>query len=114
MRRSIILNTVLALAAINVVACSPTKEEIKIDYASAEIYEAALNNGENTINKVVKFIADELHPNSAFGYNIYAGEHLNFISDFDPEVKVGDTLIVEIKDVASFLSSWLIKYDKLK
>lgn len=90
------------------------KEEIKVDYASATLYEAALNSGEDTVGKVITFIADDLKPDSAFGYNIIAEEHLNFISDFNPNVKVGDELTIKVTNVLNFLSSWLISYEKIK
>lgn len=52
---------------------------VYIDYADAESFEAALNEGEDLEGKIVQFEALELHPDSAVGYNVWAGEHLNFI-----------------------------------
>ncbi|MCH5179910.1 MAG: hypothetical protein J1F32_01695 [Erysipelotrichales bacterium] len=94
--------------------CSCKEETIKVDYENAIVYEKALNEGVDTVGKLVKFTVDELNPNSSFGYNIYAGEHLNFVSSTNPHVKVGDEMIVEILDVTTFLRSYIIKYDKLR
>lgn len=84
------------------------------DYGNAEVFEAALNNGENLEGKVVIFTAGEVHPDSVFGYNIWAGEHLNFISSKNPEVKKGDTLGVKVISVESGLGSWIVSYERIK
>lgn len=89
------------------------KEDETIDYADAESFEAALNSGENLEGKIVQFVADELHPNSAFGYNIYSGEHLNFVSSENPNIKVGNTVVVKTTKIESTLGSWIIYYDKI-
>lgn len=60
----------------------------------------------------IKFTVDALVPNSAFGYNIQTGEHLNFCSPNNPDVSVGDTLVVEVTEVSSALGSYIISYDK--
>lgn len=101
---------VLSFVLICTVACSnkPT-----IDYADAESFEAALNAGENLEGKVVQFIADEIHPRSARGYNIWAGEHLNFVSRKNPDVKQGDTVIVKATTIESSGGSWFIEYEKV-
>ncbi len=90
---------------------SCNNERIVPDYASAELFETALNKKEDTIGKTVCFVADAIKPNSAFGFNIWAGEHLNFISEKDPGVKEKDSLTVKVKQVNDVLGSWLIKYD---
>ncbi|MCQ2087058.1 MAG: hypothetical protein MJZ37_03190 [Bacilli bacterium] len=88
-----------------------TTEKIVPDYVNAELFESALNAGEDTIGKTVCFVADTIKPDSAFGFNIWAGEHLNFISETNPGVKEGDNLTVTVGEVENFLGSWLIKYD---
>ena len=52
-------------------------------------------------------------PNTALGYNVQAGEHLNFISSTNPNVKVGDIMTVKVDTVVSLLGTWLIRYEKL-
>lgn len=91
----------------------PNTEKVVIDYSDAESFEAALNAGKNLENKTVQFVADELHPNSAFGYDIWAGEHLNFVSSQNPDVDAGDTVVVKVTEINSTLGSWIIYYEKL-
>ena len=91
-------------------ACGSTK----VDYEKVEDFEAALNAGEDLTGKTVTFTVLEVHPDSAFGYNLYGGEHLNFISTKNPGVKQGDTLTVKVKEINSLLGSWFISYTKVK
>lgn len=85
-----------------------------INYADAESFESALNNGENLEGKIVQFVADELNPDSALGYNIWAGEHLNFIFSENPKVKEGNTVIIKVTKVDKFDDiSWIIYCEKL-
>lgn len=86
----------------------------KIDYERVEDFEAALNAGENLIGKTVTFTILEVNPSSAFGFNLYAGEHLNFTSSKNPGVEQGDTITVKVKEVISILGSWIISYTKVK
>lgn len=65
----------LILMLVCTVACA---KKPTIDYADAESFEAALNSGENLEGKVVQFVADEVHPRSARGYNIWAGGTFEF------------------------------------
>ena len=91
-----------------------TKENAEvINYTDAESFEAALNNGENLEGTIVQFVAGELKPDSAFGYNIWAGEHLNFISSGNPDVKQGDTVVVKATAIENRLGSWIINYEKV-
>lgn len=76
--------------------------------------EAALNAGTDVTGKVVQFTVSEIVPDSAFGYNLQTGEHLNFCSTSNPNVAVGDTVTVEIKEVISSLGSYIITYTLLK
>ncbi len=84
-----------------------------LDYGDAESFEAALNAGENLEGKTVRFYASELHPDSAMGYNVWAGEHLNFISARNPDIKAGDTVDVKATEITSTMGSWFIKYEKI-
>ncbi|WP_292144778.1 hypothetical protein [Butyrivibrio sp.] len=84
-----------------------------LDFGDAESFEAALNAGENLEGKTVRFYAAELHPDSAMGYNVWAGEHLNFISARNPDIKAGDTVDVKATEITSSLGSWFIKYEKI-
>lgn len=106
-----VLCMLLAITFFLLTACGEAKEVI--DYADAEAFEAALNNGENLEGKIVQFEAKELHPNSSLGYNIWAGEHLNFVSSRNPNVKEGDTIVVKATTIESTLGSWVIHYEKI-
>lgn len=85
----------------------------KPDYATAEDAEAALNAGKVLEGKTVRFRVNDLRPKSAFGYNLETGEHLNFVSPHNPKVKVGDVVIVKVKEITSTLGSFVIKYSNL-
>ncbi|MCR5503256.1 MAG: hypothetical protein K6F53_09620 [Lachnospiraceae bacterium] len=110
MRRKIMrmVGTMLALVlALGITGCGKTP----IDYGDAESFEEALNDGEDLEGAVVRFEALELHPDSAMGYDIWAGEHLNFISSRNPKVKEGDTVVVRATRIENILGSWIIKYE---
>lgn len=107
-----LINTILMVGMIlSLSACGGNK--IAIDYADAESFEAALNNGDNLEGKVVQFVAEELNPDSAFGYDIFAGEHLNFVSSSHPNIKEGDTVVVKATKIESVIGSWIITYEKV-
>jgi predicted RNA-binding protein with TRAM domain len=88
-----------------------TNKTVKADYTTKQ-FETALNKGDNLEGKTVSVKVNELVPNSAFGYNIEAGKHLNFVSPDNPNVKKGDTLILKVTKVASALGSYVISYEK--
>lgn len=83
------------------------------DYGDAESFEAALNNGENLEGKIVNIKIANVETQSVYGYNLWAGEHLNFVSEKNPNVSTGDTISVKITEVKSTLGSWIIKYEKV-
>lgn len=104
---------ILIVTIIAVLLTSCSKSELVIDYFDAESFEEALNNGENLEGKVVRFVAKDLKPDSAYGYDIWAGEHLNFVSSRNPDVKKGDIVTVRTTTIESVLGSWIINYEKL-
>ncbi|SFF08893.1 hypothetical protein SAMN05428981_11521 [Bacillus sp. OV194] len=81
------------------------------DYTTKQ-FETALNKGEKVEGKTVSVKVDKLVPDSAFGYNIEAGDHLNFVSSDNPGVKKGDKVVLKVKQVKSVLGSYLISYEK--
>ncbi len=115
MSRRIHKITVMVIALVLTFAlCScGDASEVPIDYGDAESFEAALNAGENLEGKVVRFTALELHPDSSVGYNIWAGEHLNFVSRRNPDIKAGDTVVVRATEITSSLGSWFIEYEEV-
>lgn len=82
----------------------------KADYSESKA-EKVLNDGGEIKGKTVSIKVAKLEPKSAFGYNIEAGQHLNFVSEENPDVKVGDNLIVKVKKVKSVLGSFVINYN---
>ena len=84
----------------------------KADY-TAKTAESALNAGKDIEGKTVKFKVEKLEPNSAFGYNMEAGKHLNFVSNDNPKVKQGDTVFLKVKKVTSTMGSYVISYSDL-
>jgi len=87
--------------------------ETKVDYANAEDFEAALNAGDDLTGKTVTFTVNELVPDSAFGYNLQTGEHLNFCSANNPGVKKGESITVKVTEITSMLGSYIISYEKM-
>lgn len=98
----------IVLVVICIAGCG--SKSITPDYTDAASFEAALNDGMDVVGKTVQFKVDSFVPNSAFGYNLMAGEHLNFCSTSNPKVADGDTVIVEVTDVESLLGSFIISY----
>lgn len=84
----------------------------KADY-TAKTAESALNAGKDIEGKTVKFKVEKLEPNSAFGYNMEAGKHLNFVSNDNPKVEKGDTVFFKVKKVTSTMGSYVITYSDL-
>lgn len=83
---------------------------VEPDYTT-EAFEEALNEGENLEGKTVEITVDNLEPDSAFGYNIQTGKHLNFVSSSHPDVEKGDELIVEVEEIKNVLESYVITYE---
>ncbi len=89
------------------------KASFTVDYNSEVEFEAALNKGEITTGKIVRFKVDEVHPQSLRGFNLWAGEHLNFISERPVDIKAGDIVTARITDVISSMGSWFLSYEIL-
>lgn len=86
--------------------------EEDIDFKDEAEFEAALNRGENLIGKVVRFKVLEIHPDTDWGYDLWAGEHLNFIFPEPQDYKVGDEVTVRVDTVQKLArtsyNSWII------
>ncbi|MBQ7699690.1 MAG: hypothetical protein IJT49_05045 [Clostridia bacterium] len=111
-RIRIILIAVIIVISTLICGCTGGVRPV-VDYGNAEAFESALNAGQNLEGEIVRFKADDLHPQSFFGYNIFAGEHLNFVSDRNPNVQVGDIVTVRVTEVRSMFKSWIISYEKV-
>jgi len=108
MKRIFGISLAILLVCLLVAGCG--NKEKKVDYPNVTDFETALNNGEDLTGKTVTFTVQEYVPNSAFGYNLQAGEHLNFCSSKNPGVKEGDTLTVKVTSVSSVLGSYIVEY----
>ena len=82
-------------------ACAKAVEP---DYTTQEA-EAALNDGDDLEGKTVEITVDAYEPSGTLGYTIQTGEHLNVVSNENPKVKVGDTLVVKINKVENVLNT---------
>ena len=78
------------------------------EYSCAEDFESALNNGIDGTGAIVTFTVVNVAPDSLFGYDLWAGEHLNFIIKYNIGAEVGDTMTVEVEKVETALGSWII------
>ncbi|MBQ9278074.1 MAG: hypothetical protein IJ224_05515 [Lachnospiraceae bacterium] len=78
------------------------------EYSCAEDFESALNNGIDGTGAIVTFTVVNVAPDSLFGYDLWAGEHLNFIIKDNIGAEVGDTMTVEVEKVETALGSWII------
>lgn len=111
MKKGLLGLIALVLVLVTLTACGSAAS--KPDYTEAKA-ESALNAGKDLKGKTVQFKVDKVEPNSALGYNLQAGKHLNFVSQENPDVKKGSTVIVKVKKVANTLGSWVITYTDLK
>lgn len=100
----------LMLTVFLLVACGGG-EDVEADYTTKD-FENALEDGEDLTGKTVEVEIDGYEPDSAFGYNLQAGEHLNFVSNKNPKLDVGDELIAEVEEVENILGSFIITYKK--
>lgn len=91
-----------------------TVDEATRQYKTAEAFETALNDGVSVVGSTVRFKVEKYAPDSAYGHNLQAGEHLNFCSNNDPGVRKGDTVSVEIAEVKKVFSGSYIIYYKEK
>jgi hypothetical protein len=107
MKKLVVLLSSLMILIFALSACGT----VKPDYTTTQ-FETALNKGANLDGKTVSVEVEKVVPNSAFGYNIEAGKHLNFVSTDNPNVKTGSTVILKVKQVKSLLGSFIITYEK--
>ncbi|MHC9536276.1 hypothetical protein ACVQ8P_00510 [Dellaglioa sp. BT-FLS60] len=104
--------SLLGILGVSILLLSACGNKTKPDYTTNKA-ESTLNNGTDINGKTVEFKVSEAVPNSAAGYNLQTGKHLNFVSDSNPKVKKGDTVTVKVKDAKSAFGSWMITYTDL-
>ena len=86
-----------------------------LDYNSAEDLESALNSGADVSGKTAKIKIDEVNSGLMdLYYTGWAGEHLNLISESEPDFEAGDIIKIRVTKVSSLLGSWLIAYTLIK
>jgi translation initiation factor IF-1 len=100
----------MLLTPITLTSCNSTTE---VDYDNAADFEKDLNDGKDLEGKVVTVEVTKYIPNGTLGYTFWAGEHLNFISNDNPKIEVGDEVTVEVTEVKNFLGSWVMRYEKI-
>lgn len=85
-----------------------------LDYADAESFEKALNDGVKVKGKTVQFTVNDYKPDSALGINCWAGEHLNFISEEELDVGKGNIIVGRVtEEPTKVLGSWAVFYEIL-
>ncbi|URZ86622.1 hypothetical protein [Floricoccus penangensis] len=115
MKKYLKLLPIIFIGILFLTACGNSKEDSKPKYDYTETqFEDKLNAGDDLTGKTVEVKVAKLVPNSAFGYNIEAGKHLNFVSPENPNVKEGDSVILKTEKVASTMGSYIITYKKVK
>lgn len=88
-----------------------------VDYFGAEPFEKDLNAGKDLKGKTVMFEAVDVRPDSILGYDIWGGEHLNFITSNKEmsKVKAGDIVVATVESVDVWgtgeYASWIIYMD---
>ena len=82
-----------------------------VDYPDEKVFEADLFKGLDLTGKTVTFTPIDYKPTSAFGYNLWAGEHLNFVSITPPSISVGETVTVRVTQIRMVLGSPIINYE---
>ncbi len=109
----LLIITLLSLALL-VSGCGCGKvSSADIDYGDAESFETMLNSGEKMDGKVVQFVAEKVTSGDS-AYNIWGGEHLNFMSNSDPQVNNGDKVVVKVNSVKNKDGKWFIYYDRVE
>lgn len=93
---------------------SQSSSSTTADFKTAAEFESALNSSQDTIGKIVTFTVDNVVPDGEFGYTVWAGEHLNFVSTEVLDWKIGESHTVKIKKVASSLGSYMITFETIK
>lgn len=84
---------------------------LNCDYESAESFESALNSRIDVTNKIVSFEAINVAPDALAGFNIWAGEHLNFISKDAKDIFKNDQATVIVTNAIKIFGSWHIEYE---
>lgn len=85
----------------------------KVDFPDASSFESALKEGQDTKGKTVTFTVDNIVPDGALGYTVWAGEHLNFISTEVLGWKIGETHTVKVTKVVSSTGSFIITFENI-
>ena len=111
MKKIFVIMLVLVMIPLCVVGCS---KKFDPDYPNAEEFELALNSGEDVVGKTVTITATDVHVSPIAGYNVWAGEHLNFMFDKHPGFNSGDAVTLKIVECSSLLGSFILKAEVVK
>ena len=87
------------------------KEAPNSTYESEEAFEKDLNDGYDLKDTTVTFRVREVHPDSAFGFNLWSGEHLNFLFSESQSAKTGDTVTVRVEEIKKRFGVYLVYCD---
>lgn len=93
----------------NILELFNKEDNQETNYSEDEL-EQKLNDNEDVINKIVEFKTKDNPVSNSYGYDIFAGEHLNFVSYDEPNIKKDDIVIARIIDVEKIMNSYIIRY----
>lgn len=90
-------------------------EDNLLYYSDDASFESDLNAGKNLENTYVTFLINDVQEESAFGYDLWAGEHLNFVSRKNPNLSKGQVITVKARRIKkTLMTSYLIEYEFIK
>ena len=99
----------LVMDALGISSSENKKEPTTTEYTSAEDFERDLNDGYNLENVTVTFDVVEIKEKSVSGYNLWSGEHLNFLPEKKPDsISVGDVVTAKTTKIKKRMDSWFI------
>ena len=113
MKRNLLAVGLVMVIGMFLVGCSEDYMSM-LDYESAEDFEAAINNGDDVEGAYVMVEVNKFEPASAFGFNVQAGEHLNFVDAVNPNAEEGDFVVFEVEKIANMMGSYIITYKEHK
>lgn len=111
--RKVLTMGVVIFMIITLAACAENYADL-VDYNGSDEFEEAIKNGEGVEGKYVVVMVRDIEPDSAFGYNIKAGNNLNFVDAENPNATVDDYIMVKVEGIANMFGSYIITYSEHK
>lgn len=80
-----------------------------VDYLDENEFELELNQGKKLEGLTVTFKVKDVKPDAVFGYNLWAGENLNFYFTENIGASIGDSVTVRADNITTILGTWQIR-----